>query len=280
MSDKSLVSSNEVWLAIQQRVRGIQTKSIEISETGLWHAEAKLSAEAKQLLNLYAPVVATSKKQSLVVAHLGQSLDGYISTVNGDSHYVNGTENIIHLHRMRALFDAVLVGANTVDIDNPTLTTRLVSGDNPVRVVIDPQCRLGPTHTVFTDDSVPTVLLCAKGSRNNRLSENNHVEIIGIPATNEGLPVRDCIRALRSRGLLRLFVEGGGDTVTRFFNEGTLDRLQISVAPTIFGSGRPGLCLPPTPTAQEAFRPKHCSHFQLGDDILFDFELTKNLVQQ
>ena len=51
MSDKSLVSSNEVWLAIQQRVRGIQTKSIEISETGLWHAEAKLSAEAKQLLN-------------------------------------------------------------------------------------------------------------------------------------------------------------------------------------------------------------------------------------
>ena len=130
MSDKSLVSSNEVWLAIQQRVRGIQTKSIESSETGLWHAEAKLSAEAKQLLNLYAPVVATSKKQSLVVAHLGQSLDGYISTVNGDSHYVNGTENIIHLHRMRALFDAVLVGANTVDIDDPTLTTRLVSGDN------------------------------------------------------------------------------------------------------------------------------------------------------
>ena len=120
MSDKSLVSSNEVWLAIQQRVRGIQTKSIEISETGLWHAEAKLSAEAKQLLNLYAPIVATSKKQSLVVAHLGQSLDGYISTVNGDSHYVNCTENIIHLHRMRALFDADVVGANTVDIDNPT----------------------------------------------------------------------------------------------------------------------------------------------------------------
>ena len=113
------------------------------------------------------------------------------------------------------------------------------------------------------------------GSINNYISENNHVEIIGIPTTDEGLPVRDCIRALRSRGLLRLFVEGGGDTVTRFFNGGTLDRLQISVAPTVFGSGRPGLRLPPTPTAQEAFRPKQCSHFQLGDDILFDFELEK-----
>ena len=55
---------------------------------------------------------------------MGQSLDGFVATATGDSYYVNGAHSLVHLHRLRALCDAVLVGAGTVAIDNPQLTTQ------------------------------------------------------------------------------------------------------------------------------------------------------------
>ena len=64
---------------------------------------------------------------------VAMSLDGFIATHSGESQFVTGEENIRHLHRMRALCDAVVVGAGTVAADDPQLTTRHVSGPSPVR---------------------------------------------------------------------------------------------------------------------------------------------------
>ena len=74
--------------------------------------------------------------------YVASSLDGFIATPGGDSRFVTGPDNILHLHRMRALSDAVVVGAQTVAADDPRLTTRMVPGDSPVRVVLDPRRRL------------------------------------------------------------------------------------------------------------------------------------------
>jgi riboflavin biosynthesis pyrimidine reductase len=78
--------------------------------------------------------------------------------------------------------------------------------------------------------------------------------------------------ALRARGLRRLFVEGGGVTVSRFLQQGLLDRLQITVAPLIIGDGRRGVTLPATKRLVEALRPVH-RIFRMGGDVLFDFDL-------
>ena len=75
----------------------------------------------------------------IVVGQIGQSLDGRIATPKGHSHYVNGDDGLAHLHRLRALVDAVVVGIGTVLADDPQLTVRRVSGPHPARVVIDPQ---------------------------------------------------------------------------------------------------------------------------------------------
>jgi len=83
---------------------------------------------------------------SLVIGQLGQSLDGRIATPSGKSHYITGPESLVHLHRMRAWVDAVIVGAGTVAADNPQLTVRRVEGRNPVRVVIDPSLQIGRAH--------------------------------------------------------------------------------------------------------------------------------------
>ena len=67
---------------------------------------------------------------------MAQTLDGYIATESGESRYISSIDNLEHLHMLRAISDVVLVGSNTVKFDNPKLTTRLVKGPNPMRVVI------------------------------------------------------------------------------------------------------------------------------------------------
>ena len=85
----------------------------------------------RALIDLYLPICSATDADPITVGHLGQSLDGFIATHSGDSQFVTGEENILHLHRMRALCDAVIVGAGTVAADDPQLTTRHVEGREP-----------------------------------------------------------------------------------------------------------------------------------------------------
>ena len=105
------------------------------------------------LIDLYLPICSATGARPITVGHLGQSLDGFIATHAGESQFVTGEENILHLHRMRALCDAVVVGAGTVAADDPQLTTRHVSGPSPLRVVLDPTG--GSTTTTRSSATTP-----------------------------------------------------------------------------------------------------------------------------
>lgn len=204
-----------------------------------------------------------------VLGHLGQSVDGRIATESGHSHYVNGPENIDHLHRLRALADAVVVGAGTVASDDPRLTVRRVRGDNPVRVVLDPRRRLGLHHNIFQDPAIPTLLITTSAGP----ATHGSAEVVLIDRHEPSLQPRDVLDALHGRGLNRIFVEGGGVTVSRFMDAGALDRLHVCVAPLLIGSGRPALSLPPVATLADAVRPP-CRVAAMGDDVMFDFDLS------
>src|SRR5215475_11045638 len=102
--------------------------------------------------SLYAPIASS---RAVVVGQLGQSLDGRIATPTGHSHYVNGPAAIRHLHRLRALVDAAIVGIGTVLADDPRLTVREIAGPSPARVVIDPNGRLPAGARLLADDGVP-----------------------------------------------------------------------------------------------------------------------------
>ena len=212
------------------------------------------------------------EREGQVVAHLGQSIDAMIATRSGDACFVTGEENIVHLHRMRALCDAVIVGAGTAATDDPRLTTRLVDGRNAVRVVIDPERRLSAGLRLFNDGEAPTLVACAQ----DRLSTADGLtSLIGLRRDAEGLVLADLIGALRDRGLYRLFVEGGGITVSRWMNAGLLDRLQVAIAPVFIGDGRPALALPPAARMSACLRPP-ARVFRLGDDLLWDFDLRRD----
>lgn len=232
--------------------------------------------EAVELLALLKPLLDQPPDGApWVIGQLGQSLDGCIATRGGDSNYVNGEQVLLHLHRLRALSDAVIVGAGSVAIDNPQLTTRRVEGANPVRVVLDPGLRLAPTLRVFTDRQAPTLLACDAAQQDEAAQRVGAGQVLGVPGlvnASGTMDLRALLAALRQRGLRVLFVEGGGVTVSRFIAQGCMDRLHLSVAPVLIGGGRPGLMLPPSAAMRDCARPSS-RVFRIGADVMWDLNL-------
>jgi diaminohydroxyphosphoribosylaminopyrimidine deaminase/5-amino-6-(5-phosphoribosylamino)uracil reductase len=222
------------------------------------------------LIDLYLPICSATAENTVTLGHLGQSLDGFIATRSGDSQWVTGRENILHLHRLRALCDAVVVGAGTIAADDPQLTTRLVRGPNPVRVVLDPGRRLDGRYRVFNDESAETLYLCSGsliGPEERRLGV---ATIVGMEMDDrESLDPAAVMQVLRARGCTRVFVEGGGVTVSQFLEANLLDRLHLAIAPVIIGDGRPAIRLPPYAALAECQRPLY-RVFRMGGDVLFD----------
>jgi riboflavin-specific deaminase-like protein len=238
-----------------------------------WEALLPQDDPRKALVDLYLPICSATRGHPITVGHLGQSLDGFIATHSGDSQWVTGPENMLHMHRLRALCDAVIVGAGTVAADDPQLTTRLVDGPNPLRVVLDPARRLTPSSRVFSDGAAETLYVCARSLSPSAERQFGRAAVAAMPDTAEGgVDVAELMRMLRARGCARVFVEGGGVTVSLFLEANLLDRLHVAVAPLLVGDGRPAIRFPPPETLGECLRPRY-RVFRMGGDVLFDLEM-------
>jgi diaminohydroxyphosphoribosylaminopyrimidine deaminase/5-amino-6-(5-phosphoribosylamino)uracil reductase len=217
--------------------------------------------------NLYAPIATGNDPAPFVVAQLGQSLDGRIATASGASRYINCPEAILHLHRLRALVDAVIVGIGTVVADDPQLTVRRVEGRDPARVVIDPNGRLPPDARILAEDGCSVFVVqtydCPRPA---------WVTPITIHSPDGQIDPAAIVAALAARGFARLLVEGGAGTVSGFLAAGAIDRLHLCIAPIVIGAGPVGISLPPIDHLEHALRPRTSIHV-LGQDVLFDCEL-------
>jgi diaminohydroxyphosphoribosylaminopyrimidine deaminase / 5-amino-6-(5-phosphoribosylamino)uracil reductase len=220
--------------------------------------------------HIFGPLRTGQVDDLLVVGQIGQSLDGRAATSTGHSHYINGAEGLDHLHRLRSLMDAVVVGVGTALADDPQLTVRRVAGPSPARVVIDPNGRLPAAARVLRNDGVRRVVIAAGDSGADL---PGGVEREALPATQGRFDPCDILACLAARGLRRILIEGGPATVARFLEARCLDRLHVVVAPVILGGGRASLDLAPITRCDEALRPRTVTHV-LGDEVLFDCDLT------
>lgn len=215
---------------------------------------------------LFAPFC----RPAFVISQLGQSLDGRIATPTGHSHYINGPKAITHLHRLRALADAVVVGVGTVVADDPMLTVRHVEGQNPARVIIDPTGRLPLSAKSLTEDGSRRCIVTQPGVR---MDVPKDVEIVPVRVGPDGrFAPGDVLTALGELGFRRILLEGGAATVSAFIAADVLDRLHVLVAPLLIGSGPTGIALPAIDRLEAARRPP-TEIYRLGSDLLFDCAL-------
>ncbi len=206
----------------------------------------------------------------VIVGQCGQSIDARIATASGHSHYINGTEGLAHLHRLRALVDAVVIGVGTAQADDPQLTVRRVAGPNPARVVIDPNGRLKPTARVLADDGACRLVITRTETP---LDLPPGVEVVKLAAADGQLAPAAVLAALAQRGYRRILIEGGSNTVSRFLAAGCLDRLHVMIAPMIIGAGPSSVSLAPIDRVEQAIKAPMRAHI-LGDEVLLDCDLS------
>lgn len=233
------------------------------------HVWWPMDPQVRQLLDLHLPHAARRPAQGYVLAILGQTLDGFIATREGQSRYINGDDSLFYLHRARALSDAVVIGVSTAVADCPQLTTRHVPGPDAVRVVIDPKGRLPADSGLLHDGAATTLVIRATDGEPCETPLSAQATALHVRATDGAIAPADVVAALAERGLTRLLVEGGGVTVSRFLEAGVLHRLQLAVSPVILGAGRPALPVSPATCLDRALRPSG-RRYVMGEDVLFD----------
>jgi diaminohydroxyphosphoribosylaminopyrimidine deaminase/5-amino-6-(5-phosphoribosylamino)uracil reductase len=168
------------------------------------------------------------------------TLDGKIATRTGDSKWITGEAARKEAHRLRADADAILVGVGTVLADDPALTVRHVSGEDPIRVVLDADLRTPPDAAVLGTpgyDGAGVLIFHADDadpSRKDALGRAG-AELIAVPRHARGVDVEKALDALGERDVVRLLVEGGAHVHGTFLDLGLADRAAIFIAPRIVG---------------------------------------------
>lgn len=221
--------------------------------------------------DIFLPLLNAPADRPFVVAQLGQSLDGRIATVTGESRWINGWPALDHLHRLRAHVDAVIVGIRTAEADDPALTVRRVPGRNPARVVVDPHGRLSPHAQCLEDDGTDRIVIGPK-----RQDLPSGVDCLDVVSHEARLCPRAIADTLHVHGFKRLLIEGGAWTVSRFIEAGAIDRLHMLVAPVILGSGKPGIDLSPIHSIDDALRPPAAAYVLEEGEVVFDLDLRGN----
>lgn len=213
----------------------------------------------------------------LVIAKFAATLDGKIATRSGDSRWISGPESRAWTHAQRARLDAIMVGVNTILVDNPQLTARPGGSEGdvhqPLRVVVDSHGRTPNTANVLTGPAhtlIATTLLSSEDWRAEM--ESHDAEVAVLPLVNDHVDLRALLTLLGQRGCLNALVEGGGILLGSCFDAGLVDRVEVILAPMIIGGAQA-----PVPVGglgaeriAEAIHLERLTVRRLGEDILVE----------
>lgn len=175
----------------------------------------------------------------LVIAKVGQSLDGKIATVTGQSQWITSAPARRLSHHLRSRADAILIGVNTLLRDDPALTARGVPQrpGRPIKVILDSRLRTPPTARCLSGrPTAPLLIATTVHARAKRaMLERRGAEVVTLPARQGRVPLRRLCRLLARRGVQSLLIEGGGEALAGAFTERVVDRIAWFIAPILIG---------------------------------------------
>jgi len=261
---KNSKKNSDLYLLVKKNSISLSSKrksNFYIKNNNL-ESKINISKFYQSILNILVPILRKNKK--LVIAQIGQSIDGRIALNNGNSHYINNPKSIIYLHCLRSISDAIIVGSNTIKKDDPLLTTRKIKGTNPKRIIIDGSLSLNNKYKIFNDGNENIIF--TKSNKNIRL---NNSTIIRLKEKNFTKNFITQIKKLKYKNIL---VEGGSKTISELINNKYIDILQFMIAPILIGSGINSLNLKEISNLNKAIRPKH-NFNELENEIIVNLFL-------
>lgn len=228
-----------------------------------------LEEEARRLNEIFLKWV--TKKLPFVTLKFACSLDGKIATSTGESQWISGIESRKFSHHLRDINDAILVGVGTVLDDNPTLTTRLVEGKNPVRIIVDSTARTPLNSNVVTDKSARTIIATTANASDEKISalKSLGVEII-TAGEGERVDLKILMQKLAAQEITSVLVEGGGQIHFSMLKENLVDKIFAFVAPKIIGGENSLTAVEGAgfEKLSDAVTLKNFTSSKLGEDIL------------
>ncbi|MCQ2373195.1 MAG: bifunctional diaminohydroxyphosphoribosylaminopyrimidine deaminase/5-amino-6-(5-phosphoribosylamino)uracil reductase RibD [Phascolarctobacterium sp.] len=213
-----------------------------------------------------------TKRRPFITLKYAMTLDGKIATKTGDSKWITGEEARTYAHRLRKQHDAVLVGIGTVLADDPELTTRMVQGKNPIRIVLDAKLQTNIMNAVL-NPAAPTIIITsteADPAKMELFSVLPNVELVQLPFIEGKVDIDALIQELTAREITSLLVEGGSSVLGAFKDAGYADRICAFIAPKLLGGkesltavGGEGCEL-----MQDSWELEQVEYHQLGSDLL------------
>ena len=206
-----------------------------LREAGIEVTEHVCEDEAKKLNEKFFFWI--THKRPFVSLKYAMTLDGRLAATGGDSKWITGEEARTYAHYLRKTHDAVLVGKNTVLQDDCELTTRMVEGKNPVRIVLDSNAAI-PLNAKILNGEAKTIVALSEAAPQDKLDELQkltNVEILKMPQQNGHLDLQALLEKLAAMEITSVLVEGGSEVHGAFIDAGLAERVYAFIAPKIIG---------------------------------------------
>ena len=175
------------------------------------------------------------KSKPYVILSAATSVDGKIATKTGDSN-LSSKQDKVRLHKLRSKVDAILIGKNTVLLDNPLLTVRYTKGKNPIRIILDSKGTISKKSKILqTSDKIPTIIAVSK-----KISKSNFDKLCKFPvdiivAGKNSVNIKLLMKKLSDKKINTILVEGGGTINWEFIKHNLFDELIITLSPFLIG---------------------------------------------
>ena len=247
----------------------------KLNEAGIKTSVGAYQQEAYEINEAYIKHITTGLP--FVVAKFAMSLDGKIATKTGHSKWISNEEARKYVHTLRHTVDAIMVGVNTIVVDNPQLTARGCGGKGgtrkrqPLRLVVDSKGRVPMSSHVFEPpgEVLLAVVKPLDPVRKEKFTQAG-IEVMELPQKHGLVNIEELLKILGMRDIVTVLVEGGGSLLGSLFDSHLVDKVLVFISPIIIGGkeGKGAVGGNGVENVAEALRLSQVSTRSFGDDIL------------
>ncbi|SKC83262.1 bifunctional diaminohydroxyphosphoribosylaminopyrimidine deaminase/5-amino-6-(5-phosphoribosylamino)uracil reductase RibD [Maledivibacter halophilus] len=235
-----------------------------------------LEEKASKLNEIFIKYITTGSPFCLMKSAM--SLDGKIATKFSDSKWITCDESRRYVHKLRHRYTSIMVGINTVLVDNPLLTVRIpgFEGENPIRIIVDSKCRIPLEANVVKKLSFARTIIATTNENNNtekiKRLEDMGVEVLILPSKNKRVDLNILMKKLGEKNIDSVLLEGGGTLNYSALKKNIVDKVNFFIAPKIIGGS---LSKTPVegdgaPLVDNAFLVDNMITHRFGQDIMIE----------